>query len=801
MNDENDFYYARGKKIRLIRSEDTFAIRYKEGYSSARMMDTVDRLHIAAERKELPKHRTVLVTMPPTRALADIRTSRERLQADENVEFIAPVFTGPTSKLRLIPTGEITARFKPEVSKEQIAKFNAQHDVEIIEENDYVPNQYLLKANNPDKTLEVANEYNSSNLTVFAEPNFLSEFEKYAFQPPPNDPYFGEQWHLENTGQGDGLAGEDVSAIDAWKITAGDPKIVIAIIDDGVDIDHPDLKDNIWENPDPSKKDRHGRNFYDDADPIFRYDPRPRYFGHPYHEHRVNDNHGTPCAGVAAAAGNNQIGVAGIAFNCKILPVKIFGADEMARENKVADAIRYAGSIADVLSCSWGWSSDTPSSDISLAIGEVARTGRKGKGAAVLCATGNKTSPILQTSISFPASVPEAIAVGASTNKGERAQYSCYGVGIDFVAPSNGGTKGIFTTDISTLNRGYNTGDISMGDPAGLYYNDFGGTSSATPLAAGIAALILSVNPNLTQDQVRQIMRNTADKIGGNHNYNPDGFSVEYGYGRVNAYKAVKAAKVEQPPTNIIHKETSPGVEIPDNEPKGIDSVLNITESGEIANIKVSVDIAHTWIGDLTVTLIAPSGEEVKLHDRSGSSTNDIVKTYDTNIAPGLQSLVGMGVQGEWKLKVADHASRDIGTLNQWGLEIGVVREDNIIRQEISPGAEIPDNYPDGVDSVLDISRDGKITDIKISVDITHTWIGDLTVTLVAPSSEEVKLHNRTGGSEDNIIKSYDVKSTPELQPFLGKKAKGNWTLNAADHVRRDTGKLNNWGIEITLGE
>ncbi|MCK4825798.1 S8 family serine peptidase, partial [bacterium] len=439
---------------------------------------------------------------------------------------------------------------------------------------------------NPDKTLEIANEYNNSNLTEFAEPNFLSEFKKEAFQPPPNDPYFGEQWHLENTGQDGGLAGEDVHAIDAWKMSTGDPEIVIAIIDDGVDIDHPDLKDNIWQNPDPSKEDKHGWNFYDDDD-----DPRPRYFRYPYYEHTGNDNHGTPCAGVAAAVGNNREGIAGIAFGCKILPVKIWGADDLAPLGDVADAIRFAGSIADVLSCSW---SSPPSSNISQAIEEVTRDGRNGKGAVVLFATGNEIYDIYRKSINYPASVPEAIAVGASTNQGKRAWYSCYGAGIDFVAPSGGGTKEIFTTDISIPNRGYNTGDISMGDPAGLYCNSFSGTSSATPLAAGIAALILSANPNLTQDKVRQIMRNTADKIDGN--YNTNGWSTEYGYGRVNAYKAVKAAP-NGDGRIIIHKEISPGVEIPDNEPKGIDSVLNITESGEIRNINVSADIAHTWIG------------------------------------------------------------------------------------------------------------------------------------------------------------------------------------------------------------
>lgn len=279
-----------------------------------------------------------------------------------------------------------------------------------------------------------------SGWTEFAEPNFISEARKAAL---PNEVLIKEQWHLDNTGQGSGKPGEDVFASEAWDITTGSPDIVIAVIDDGVDIDHPDLKANIWENPNPDigMNDVNGWNFYDNNN-----DPRPRKFTPPYSELAGNDSHGTPCAGVAAAVGGNATGVTGIAYKCKILPVKIFLGDDLVSFNKVADAIRYAGQRADVLSNSW---SISPSSDVESAIKDVVRTGRGGKGTPVFVATGNEYNSM----IGFPASVPEAIAVGASTNRGVRSGYSNYGDGLDFVAPSSGGT------------------------------------SSATPLAAGVAAL------------------------------------------------------------------------------------------------------------------------------------------------------------------------------------------------------------------------------------------------------------------------------------------------------------------------
>jgi subtilisin family serine protease len=230
-------------------------------------------------------------------------------------------------------------------------------------------------------------------------------------------------------------------------------------------------------------------------------------------------------------------GVCGIAFQCKIIGVKVWGADDLAPNNQIAKAIRYAGKHADILSCSW---SSGPSNVVSDAIHDVTRNARRGLGCPIFIATGNSApSPI-----SYPAHLSDTIAVGASTNTGLRSGYSQFGPEIDFLAPSSGGTLGIFTTDVSIPTRGFNIGRDGQGDPEGLYTNSFGGTSSATPLAAGIGALVISVNPSLTSQQVRQVLRNCCDKIDPNNaRYDAAGFSNSHGFGRLNARRALDLAK------------------------------------------------------------------------------------------------------------------------------------------------------------------------------------------------------------------------------------------------------------------
>lgn len=789
-NQNKAYYYAGEKKIKLQRLPDSFAVRYKKKTSSRTMEEKLRKEAFfadAEERKEMPQHRVVIVTVPHTRRAADTENSIAKLKAEDDVEFVTPVFRESQSGLRLVATDEITVRFKEGVSRKDIEKFNKTNGVTLIKENSYVKNQFLLRVKNASDTLKIANVYQQSDLTEFAEPNFITEARKASL---PHDAYLGQQWHLNNTGQGSGLIGEDVSADEAWDITEGSSDITIAIIDDGVDIDHPDLAPNIWKNPNTSEPDVHGWNFFDDND-----NPRPQKFTPPYDLLEGNDSHGTPCAGVAAAVGGNSDGVAGIAQHCKILPVKIFLADDLVPFNTLADAIRYAGQKSDVLSNSWRI---PPSSDVELAIKDVVQTGRGGKGTPVFVATGNGYS----ASIGFPASVPEAIAVGASTNLGKRSGYSNYGQGIDFVAPSNGGTRGIFSTDVSIPGRGFNVGNMNEGDAEGLYTNSFGGTSSATPLAAGIAALLLSLNKELSWDEVRRYMRNTADKIDEVSGNYIDGYSLEYGYGRLNACKALKAVKEDMENGNgggtIIAKEVTPELAIPDADLNGIVSHIAIDKDGVVGSVEeVAVNISHTYRGDLLVSLISPDNTVIDLHKGGGGGADHLVTTYTNGTTPALQQLDGQGIRGNWLLKVVDRWAADTGTLNSWGLKIKV--KENIVRESIAPGLHIPDDDPQGVTSILNVTAQGKAKSIKVKVDISHTYIGDLVVGLTSPSNTQAALHSFGGGSSDNIVTEYTISSHPQLGQFLNEDISGDWKLHVADHAGFDTGKLNQWGIEIIV--
>ena len=441
-------------------------------------------------------------------------------------------FRERTSGLLQVAHGEIVVRFRSDLPAGKRDRLLAARGLEVVRKNPFVGDQ--LVATGPThadpELLEICNEYVESEHVVFATPNFISEYRREAGSAPTPPP---QQWHLNNLGSMAGqIAGEDVGAIGAWKTTSGRSSVVVAVLDDGVDIDHPDLCSCIWRNPDGGSPDLYGRDFFLPDEHPDHYNPRPKQFVYPYNG-RANDNHGTACAGLVAAAGGSALGVA---FSCRLLPVKIFHGPRLADSERVANAIRYSAQRADVISCSW---SGPFNSDIQYAIDEEAkRFGRGGLGTAVFCASGNGGGAVRN-----PAACAGAIAIGASTDQAERASYSNYGPELDLVAPSSGGVQAIFTTDVvNPSGRGYNPGRADLGGEDGLHTNGFGGTSAATPLAAGVAALVLSVQSSLDRDGVRDLLRRTADKIGDPKAYDANGHSNWYGYGRVNAERAVSEA-------------------------------------------------------------------------------------------------------------------------------------------------------------------------------------------------------------------------------------------------------------------
>jgi len=425
---------------------------------------------------------------------------------------------------------EIVVRFQPGVSERKRRKILKDANVEIRHTVERAPDQFVV-ADPARRTfgadlIPIANDLADREEVVFATPNFVSEYRR------ERGPKIGPaQWHLDNTAAFAGqLAGQDVRVRGAWAKTRA-KGITIAILDDGVDIDHPYLRRRIWRNPNSGAADQVGRDFFLPNDHPDHYNPRPKIFQYPYESLANNDIHGTPCAGLAAAAG---FGVPGVAPSARILAVKVFHASQLASDERVADAIRYAASVADIISCSW---TGGASPDVEQALIDAGTIGRGGKGTAVFCATGNGDG----RPVGFPARVGSSIAVGASTDAGMLAGYSNVGPEVEFVAPSGGGSQQLTTTDVSIPVRGFNLG--TTGHP-GLVTSTFSGTSGATPIAAGVAALVLSLSPSLDREQLRAMLRDSCEPMGVAAAGVP---SDEFGFGRLNAKEAVAAAIAHGP--------------------------------------------------------------------------------------------------------------------------------------------------------------------------------------------------------------------------------------------------------------
>ena len=255
---------------------------------------------------------------------------------------------------------------------------------------------------------------------------------------------------------------------------------------------------------------------------------------------------------------------------------------------------------------------------------------------------------------------------------------------------------------------------------------------------------------------------------------------------------------VPGPSGDTIRAEESPNASIPDSQPIGVSRVLTIPRTGRIARISVEIDIQHPFIGDLIVSLIPPAGAPIVLHNRVGGGADDLVKTLRSEDTPALAALVGRDAQGNWTLKVADVDARDVGTLRRWAIDIGLASALPVARGEASPALAIPDNTPAGISSAIVLAGSGTVAALKVGVNITHTFIGELKVELVSPSGRRAVLHDRKGGGSDDIVSTFDMTTIPALASLAGDPIAGNWVLEVRDLDAQDVGRLNRWSIELT---
>lgn len=521
-------------------------------------------------------------------------------------------------------TTQVLVELEPGTDPAALAK---KHGAGYATSPVYAPGFHILETETSFGALSLAEALRSNPAVLSAEPLLTRLQQKKSI---PNDPQFTNQWHLLNTGQNGGTPGIDVNVTNVWETYQGNG-IIIGIIDDGLLETHEDLSAN--------------------ANTALSYDfwekdnnPAPG----------TGDDHGTPCAGIIAAEADNSTGVSGVAPQSELAGLRlIVGATSDSQE---ANALSYSNQVIDIKSNSWGPDDDGmtlagPGTLTATAL----KTGAENNNTLFFWAGGNGLNAGDNANYDGYANSIYTIAVGAVDLNGVQSWYSEPGACLIVCAPSSGDSIGITTTAYD-----------------GGYENDFGGTSAATPLAAGVAALILEANPNLGWRDIQEILMQSAlknfptdngwtDNAAGFH------FNHKYGAGMVNAESAVALCLNWHnlgTQTNLSIAKTGLNQPIPDDYGGVAGQTFTVTNNFRVEHVTVETEITHTFRSDIEIWLISPAGTESLLAWRSFDEADDLDWTFSSVRNWGESSA------GDWSVEVYDNYAEDTGTVNSLTLTL-----------------------------------------------------------------------------------------------------------------------------------
>lgn len=506
------------------------AIHFKNDTTVKKRLKTVHKTNCTDRslhefRFEVPKEKYTIFPITPNvnktnKELFD--DASNRLQKSRHIVRVNPVYT--VNGKMIIATDRVIVCFKHDFSGDKRHELRG-YEYRRLNELDH--NIYVLFLNETEDAIQVTNQFKQKTSIKNAEPDFITignhlPSKKSHLTTESNDDYVPKMIHAE----------------DAWHLQAGNPNIRIAILDEGVDIRHENLQRAIV-------------GTYDAVDDDNDQQPKPW------------NAHGTACAGLAAAVPTKENSIKGVGSGCSILGIRIAYTNPenqtwITRNSWIVNAINWAWNVghADVLSNSWG--GGAYSEIISDAFENARKYGRLGKGCVIIASAGNDAG-----AVAFPGNLPNLFTVSASnqfdefktktSQDGETWWGSNFGPEVDLAAPG----VNTWTTDLID-SEGYDPGN----------YTRFNGTSASAPIVAGAAGLILSRNPALTYQQVQDILRQSAEKVGLNK-YDVNGRNNEFGFGRLNVLDAIKmTAKLDQQRKGDRIMKLGEGIDIISQEDK-----------------------------------------------------------------------------------------------------------------------------------------------------------------------------------------------------------------------------------------
>lgn len=588
---------------------------------------------------------------------------------------------------------------------QSVLRVNDLKTILKIEKSPITSDLYCIYINklNTDQISVLIAELKSLDNVIYVEPNLFFQVDFST-----DDTYYDQQWNLENTGsaeQGNGTPGADMDILCAWEYSNG-YNVKVAVLDNGVELDHPDLNENIT----------------DGFDVVYFYGGTPtNTYGGP--KAGSDDAHGTACAGIIAAEYDNGIGTAGISYNSEIVPIRIahsYGADSWYSSiDWMAYGITWAweDGNADILSNSWSFVEPGLEFEIiNDAIDDAINYGRSDKGAVVFFSSSNSDDD----EVRYPASYENSIAVGASSMCDERkSPSSCdeeswgsnYGDALDIVAPG----VLIPTTDL-TGSDGYESGS---------YREDFNGTSAACPNAAAVAALIISFDPSLDYDEVRYYLELSAERTG-DYFYDedlaghPNGtWNEEMGYGRLNACHALQLLSDGTPndnPCDAINLSVGADCNfILGNNIESSDSGIPLATCDGMSHGDIWFKVAVPASGNLNIETKAGSILDLGMQVLTGSCASMAAFDCDNNSSPYSADMPALYLEGLtpgqtiW-IRLWEYNDNDFGTfyICTWDPAIAPCDDPNLVVSNVT-GVPLSATAGESLDISFEIENIGGV--------------------------------------------------------------------------------------------